>query len=125
MKKPTSKAIPQWESAATYSAGDLVRIKGKVGKLIGVARILGPAKKASILSIASLSLIKRLDKINLDKVHGQASYEQNIAAAIAVQAILALRDTVNRPDRPEVFQGRINQIKGILKSMPRVRKATK
>jgi hypothetical protein len=49
-------------------------------------------------------------------LENQSDGNRKLAARIAQMALLAIRDTVNRPDRPEVFEHRMTVIRDLLKN---------
>jgi hypothetical protein len=72
----------------------------------------GMAKmKRGIIGAAPKPLIAKLSRISDNQA---ATNEQRLAAGIATQALLALRDTIKRADRPKTFNWRIIQIHKLL-----------
>lgn len=67
-------------------------------------------KPDPILSVASHGAIKALDNIATI-----GTPEQKLAAEIARLALLALRDTVNRPDTPAAYNNRIGHIRELVR----------
>lgn len=68
-----------------------------------------------ILQVATHDLIRQLNTLS-DTMHG--TDRQRVVADIAVCALLALRDTVNRPDHPEIYAFRITRIQELCSSLP-------
>lgn len=66
-----------------------------------------------ILQVATHELLARVDAIA-----ETGNENQRLAAGIAWHALLALRDTVKRPEYPDIYRHRIISIQELCSSLP-------